>query len=116
METVGDPGGRSGARLCEHPLRRNLEEILAAAQRAAGLTRQLLLSGRMQVPGPQFINLNSVVEEACRMLPRVLGEDIELRLLLGKNLGSIRCDPGQVERMLLNLTVNAVTRCPMAGR
>ena len=49
------------------------------------------------------------------MLPRVLGEDIELRLLLGKDLGSIRCDPAQLERMLLNLTVNARDAMPNGG-
>lgn len=99
----------------EHPLRRNLHEILAAAQRAAGLARQLLASGRSQVPGVNTVKLNSVIEESCRLLPQVLGEDIELRVLLGEDVGSIKADPGQIERVLLNLAVNARDAMPEGG-
>jgi PAS domain S-box-containing protein len=67
---------------CEHPLRRNLQEILSAARRAADLTRQLLASGREFMPGMHAVKLNKIVEEACGLLPRVLGEDVELRLAL----------------------------------
>jgi len=53
---------------CDHPLRRNLQEILSASQRAADLTRQLLASVRGQMPGLHSVNLNSVVEDTCRLL------------------------------------------------
>jgi two-component system cell cycle sensor histidine kinase/response regulator CckA len=99
---------------CDHPLRRNLQEILSAAQRASELTRQLLASGR-QAPGLHAVNLNSVVESACRLLARVLGEDVELRVSFGDGVGCINADPGQIEQMLLNLAVNARDAMPAGG-
>ena len=74
----------------EHALWRHLQEILSASRRASELTRQLLAFGRKQVQRLQVLNLNSVVEEACRMLPCVIGEDIELHLDLGTDLGQVR--------------------------
>jgi two-component system cell cycle sensor histidine kinase/response regulator CckA len=71
----------------EHRLWRNLQEILAASRRASELTRQLLAFGRKQVQRLQLFSLNSAVEEACRMLPCVIGEDIEMHVELGKHLG-----------------------------
>ena len=92
---------------CDHPLRRNLQEILSASQRAADLTRQLLASGCGQMPGLHSVNLNSVVEDTCRLLPSVIGEDVELCVSLAKDVGCIRADSGEMERVLLNLAVNA---------
>jgi two-component system cell cycle sensor histidine kinase/response regulator CckA len=100
---------------CDHPLRRNLQEILSAPQRASELTRELLASGRSQAPGLHAVNLNSVVESACRLLARVLGEDVELRVSWGDGIGCINADPGQIERMLLNLAVNARDAMPAGG-
>jgi two-component system, cell cycle sensor histidine kinase and response regulator CckA len=100
---------------CDHPLRRNLEEILAAARRATELTRQLLASGRGQLPGLHSVDLNSLVEDNCRLLRRVVGEDVELQVSLGEDVGPIQADPGQIERVLLNLTVNARDAMPAGG-
>src|SRR6266700_5004412 len=101
---------------CDHPLRRNLQEILSASQRAADLTRQLLASGRGQMPGLHSVNLNSVVEDICRLLQSVIGEDVELCVSLAKDVGCIRADSGQMERVLLNLAVNARDAMPSGGR
>jgi signal transduction histidine kinase len=100
---------------CEHPLRRNLQEILAAAQRAGELTRQLLATGRGHIPGMHTVNLNSVVQETSQLLPQVLGEDIELNVSLGEGVGHIKGDAGQIERSLLNLAVNARDAMPLGG-
>jgi PAS domain S-box-containing protein len=100
---------------CDHPLRRHLEEILSAVRGATELTRQLLASGRGQMPGLQAVDLNSIVEESCRLLRRVVGEDVELRISLGEDVGRIKADPGQIERVLLNLAVNARDAMPAGG-
>ncbi len=100
---------------CDHPLRRNLEEILGAVRRATELTRQLLASGRGQLPGLHSVDLNSLVEDNCRLLRRVVGEDVELQVSLGEDVGRIEADRGQIERVLLNLTVNARDAMPAGG-
>jgi len=100
---------------CEHPLRRNLQEVLAAARRAADLARKLLASGRGLVPGAQAVKLNSIIEEACDLLPRVLGEDVKLRLALDEETSWIQADSGQVERALFNLAANARDAMPRGG-
>ena len=100
---------------CEHPLRRNLQEILSAARRAADLTRQLLASGREFMPGVQAVKLNKIIEDACGLLPRVLGEDVELRLALDEEAGWIKADPSQVERAVFNLAANARDAMPRGG-
>ena len=99
----------------EHSLWRYLHEILTASRRAADLTRQLLAFGRKQVQRLQLLSLNSVVEEACSMLPCVIGEDVALRLELGKDLGQVRADSGQIEQVLLNLAINARDAMPNGG-
>ena len=100
----------------EHRLWRHLQEILAASLRASDLTRHLLAFGRKQVQRMQVFSLNSVVEEACRMLPCVIGEDIEMRVALGRDLGRVKADSGQIEQVLLNLAINARDAMPNGGR
>ena len=100
----------------EHRLWRHLQEILAASLRASDLTRHLLAFGRKQVQRMQVFSLNSVVEEACRMLPCVIGEDIEMRVALGRDLGRVKADSGQIEQVLLNLAINARDAMPHGGK
>jgi two-component system cell cycle sensor histidine kinase/response regulator CckA len=82
----------------EHPLRRNVNEILTASRRAADLTRQLLTFGRKHLQALQLLDLNAIVDEISRMLPRLIGEDIELVVVPGKNLGCVRADPSQMNK------------------
>jgi PAS domain S-box-containing protein len=84
-----------------------IEEIATAAQRASSLTRQLLAFGRKQVVAPVVLDLNDTVEEARRMLRRVLGEDVTLRVSLDPDVGRVCVDPGQILQVLMNLCVNA---------
>ena len=100
---------------CDHPLRRNLDAILSAVRRATELTRQVLASGRGQVLGSQAVDLNSLIEDSCCLLQRVVGEDVDLRISLGEDAGQIEADPGQIERVLLNLALNARDAMPSGG-
>jgi len=95
---------------------RKIQQIDRAADRAAALTRQLLAFSRMQVLQPQVINLNSVVEEMGKLLPRLIGEDVELVIRPHTNLGSIRADAGQMEQVIMNLAVNARDAMPNGGK
>src|SRR5713101_7468073 len=74
----------------EDPIRHNLRQILAATLRATDLTRQLQVFGRQPPPTMQVISLNSIVEETCRLLPKLLGKRIGLEVALGKGLGQIK--------------------------
>ena len=89
------------------PILRDVEEIQAAAERAAALTRQLLAFSRRQVLEPEVLGLNLVVGELEGMLRRLLGEDIDISVRLAPELGGVRADPGQLEHVLMNLAVNA---------
>ncbi len=98
------------------PVRADVEEILKAGQRAVGLTRQLLAFSRKQVIEPKVVNLNAVIEEAAKMLRRLIGEDVDLATSLDPSLGSVRVDPGQIEQVLMNLAVNSRDAMPRGGR
>jgi two-component system cell cycle sensor histidine kinase/response regulator CckA len=98
------------------PRRPDADEILLAAERAAGLTRQLLAFSRRQVVQPKVVDLNAVVRNVSKMLQRLIGEDVELVLDLGGDVGFILADPGQLEQVLLNLCVNARDAMPKGGR
>ncbi len=92
-----------------------LDEILNAAQRAAALTGQLLLFSRRQVIQPRDLDLRNLVTEAERMLRRVIGEHIELEVRQPDTPCIVRADPGQLEQVLMNLTVNARDAMPDGG-
>jgi signal transduction histidine kinase len=98
------------------PLKEKLESIQTAGGRAADLTRQLLAFSRRQVVEMKVIDLNALLQELEKMLTRVMGEDIELGTRLGKDLGRIKADPGQIEQIILNLVVNAKDAMPSGGK
>jgi len=95
---------------------RKIEQIDRAADRASALTRQLLAFSRLQVLQPHVMNLNEVVEEMGRLLPRLIGEDIELVIRSADDLGAIRADASQMEQVIMNLAVNARDAMPDGGR
>ena len=84
-----------------------VREILSAAQKAAALARQLLAFGRRQVLQPRVVRVNALVGETGKLLRRVIGEHIEIRLELEPDAGNVRVDPTQLEQVLLNLALNA---------
>jgi PAS domain S-box-containing protein len=95
--------------------REYVEEIHAAGERARDLTRQLLAFARKQVIAPVPLDLNEVVRGTEKLLRRVLGEDVELRVELAEGLWPTRADPGQIEQVILNLAVNARDAMPRGG-
>src|SRR5690349_581069 len=99
-----------------HPLRRNVEEIVRASERAASLTRQLLAFSRKQVMQPKVFDMNTVVTDLNKMLRRMIGEDIELRVISQADLGNIKADPVQLEQVIMNLVVNARDAMPKGGK
>jgi PAS domain S-box-containing protein len=92
------------------------EEIEKAGQRAVALTRQLLAFSRQQVLEPVILNLNTLVSEMQKMLPRLIGEDIQLNLILDPIIGQVKADPGQIEQVVMNLAVNARDAMPDGGK
>jgi len=97
-------------------VREGLRQIRQDANRAAELTRQLLLFGRRQTPHPRRLDLNEVVTHLARMLQRILGEDVRLQLRLHGAPLFIHADPGMMEQVLLNLAVNARDAMGRGGR
>ncbi|MGZ8782443.1 MAG: PAS domain S-box protein, partial [Gaiellaceae bacterium] len=97
-------------------LRRDLTEIVRAAERAAELTKQLLAFGRRQMLKPRPVDLNTVTAEIGSLLQRLLGENIDLEVSAAADLGIVRADPGQIEQVIVNLAVNAKDAMPAGGR
>ncbi len=95
---------------------RDLEQVKTSAERAARLTQQLLAFSRRQMIQPQDIDLNRVVTNLSQMLPRVIGEHIELNLKLGLGAGGVHADPGALEQVLMNLCMNARDAMPGGGQ
>ncbi len=91
----------------QDPRRQDVREIQRAAERSSDLTRQLLAFSRKQVIQPKVLNLNSLIETMRKMLGRLIGEDIELCTAFASDLGRVKADPGQIEQVVMNLTVNA---------
>jgi two-component system, cell cycle sensor histidine kinase and response regulator CckA len=100
-----------GSPSCEYA-----EEIEKASQRAVSLTRQLLAFSRQQVLEPIVLNLNTLLSDMEKMLPRLIGEDIHLNLNLDSAIGQVKADPGQIEQVVMNLAVNARDAMPDGGQ
>jgi signal transduction histidine kinase/ActR/RegA family two-component response regulator len=99
-----------------HPLEESVAAIQDAAERAALLTRQLLLFSRKQMLEPQVLDLNAVLQHTAAMLRRLIGEDITLTTDLAPGLPRIKADPSQIEQVVVNLAVNARDAMPQGGR
>ena len=106
--------GRLGA---TDDMRKDMEEVKKAADRASGLTRQLLAFSRRQFIAAKVLDLNALVANMDGMLRRLIGEDIiEFSPELDASIGAIKADPGQVEQIIMNLVVNARDAMPKGGR
>ena len=100
----------------DDPYREAVDEIQNAGKRAATLTQQLLAFSRKQVFESQILNLTQIVCEAAKMLERLIGEDIALEIVPTQELGAVKADRCQIERVILNLAVNAREAMPQGGK
>jgi len=100
----------------DHPLQKYTEEIRLATERAAGLTRQLLVFSRKEVVQAVVLDPNEVVESMDKMLRRLIDENVEMTVVYGKQIGTIRADSGYVWQVLMNLVVNARDAMPNGGK
>ncbi len=98
------------------PRRTDLLEIETAGRRAAELTQQLLAFGRQQIMQPKVVDLNDVIAADEKMLRRLIGEDVELVVVLSPHLGKVLVDHGQMEQIVMNLAVNARDAMPKGGK
>lgn len=97
------------------PLQHNVAEILRASRRATDLTRNLLAFSRKPAHTAQAFDMNSVLRELSDMLPRLVGENIHLKITLGKDLPITKADPAEIEQLVLNLASNARDAMPKGG-
>jgi two-component system cell cycle sensor histidine kinase/response regulator CckA len=98
------------------PIAQKLFEVRSAAQRAAGLTRQLLLFSRQEISEPRNVDLNSTVAISERFLRRLIPENVEIVCDLSEDNPIVTIDPGHLEQVLMNLVVNARDAMPEGGR
>lgn len=99
----------------DDPQRANLSSVLAAADRAADLTRSLLTFSRKQIIDPQTIDLNQIIRKIDTFLKRIIGEDIELNTIFRQDVIAVKADSGQIEQVLMNLANNARDAMPDGG-
>jgi len=93
----------------------DIDTVERAGMRAAELTRQLLAFSRQQVLQPRVVDLNHIVSTSVDMLRRVIGEDLTVETILSSTMGYVRADPGQIERLIMNLALNARDAMPDGG-
>jgi two-component system cell cycle sensor histidine kinase/response regulator CckA len=98
------------------PQRPDLEEIRAAGERAASLTRQLLAFSRRQMLQPRIVDVSELIDQLEKLLRRLISEDVELVTKLADDLPPVRVDPASVEQILINLVVNARDAIARGGR
>jgi PAS domain S-box-containing protein len=96
--------------------RGDVEEIRRAGERAAALTRQLLIFSRREVVKPELLDLGQVVSELENLLRKALGERVEMKTRIGEDLMAVEADPGQIEQVLVNLAINARDAMHDGGR
>jgi len=94
----------------------NIRHIADASERAVTLVRQLLAFSRKQVLKPKVLDLNNIVLSMDKLLRRLMSENIEMKTLVGKNIGAVKADPSQIEQVILNLIVNARDAMPQGGK
>jgi two-component system cell cycle sensor histidine kinase/response regulator CckA len=98
-----------------NPAQAGLEQILRAAERAAALTRQLLVFSRQQSLEIKTVNLNALIQDLEKMIRRVIGEDVRIRTVFHDKKAMVNVDPNQIEQVILNLVVNSRDAMPTGG-
>jgi PAS domain S-box-containing protein len=99
----------------DDPLMEYLDHVIIAANRAADLTKSMLIFSRKQAINPQPVNLNQIISKIEKFLKRIIGEDIELELSMEQEVLTINADSGQIEQVLMNLAANARDAMPKGG-
>lgn len=105
-----------GALEASHPAWDSIAEVKKAGERASALTRQLLTFSRRQVVQPRVMDLNTIINDAEKMLQRMVGEDVAFSTVLETPLWPVMADPGEIQQVLLNLVVNARDAMPGGGK
>jgi PAS domain S-box-containing protein len=100
----------------DDPRRASVDEIQLAGRSGASLTRQLLTFSRKQITDPTVLDLNEVISSMRPLLVRLIGEDVEVIIILPTDLGAVRADRGQIEQVVMNLAVNARDAMPSGGK
>jgi CheY-like chemotaxis protein len=103
------------AKITADDLRAHVDQILQAADRAARLTHGLLAFSRKQVLDPKPVDINEIIVNVGKLLARLIGEDIDLKLVLSSARMSVLADSGQIEQVLMNLATNARDAMPHGG-
>jgi PAS domain S-box-containing protein len=98
------------------PLCKHIQQILKAERQGASLTRQLLAFSRKQILEPKVFDPGAVVSSMENLLQRLIGEDINLRILTRPEGGMVEADPNQMEQVIMNLAVNSRDAMPRGGR
>jgi len=99
----------------DDPLQAHLAEVRRAAERATGLTRQLLAFGRRQILEPRVLDLRHSLTSMKPMLQRLIGENVDIVVKEDGKPGHVKADPGQIEQVILNLAINARDAMPRGG-
>ena len=100
----------------DDPIMEDIRDIRKAGKRAASLTRQLLAFSRRQMIQPQIMDLNELIADLERMLRRLIGADIDMPFTPTPGLWKVEADPGQIEQIIVNITINARDAMPDGGR
>lgn len=100
----------------DHPLQKDLHQIVQSTERAIGLTNQLLAISRKDITSPQPLDLNVIIEQVLPLVRRMAGDKVECQLKSDPQLGPVRADRGQIETLVINLAAHSRDSMPQGGK